>query len=325
MKNRILILGLLFVVSINSISQMVVTNPTTDFQDALKWAEEKVWEANDAADRAEMLIKLREQLEQLEETRRNVEQAYKLQEKVQNDLRVLGAVADGGVASLANAFETVLGQSINPSFYIPNIPQFQNFRNAMDYDAASYLSSDTRSAHRELFTYDKDDPENKDGLSLTKDLRAFGKTTANIIGLSEQWDAYGEEKKAREIIQNKILVDELRMEAKLIMEEVKREDHLTMSDAERMDMMLKAAEMLEKASDLESKNVNAISMKINNQLPEDFEVVNAIESGVQIRMAHTLNSVIRPYNSNQKFSLANFEKSYTQGKINSDIQRGIDN
>lgn len=320
MKAKLLLLVLL--ININCFSQY--HDAVSNLQRVLEFTEKKQWEINASLDRAEQIENLRQQLEQLEETKKNVEQAYRLQQQIQDDLKVIGAVADGGVASLANAFETVLGKSINPANYIPNIPEFKGLRDALEYDASSYLSSDTRKAHKELFTYNYHDPNNKDGLSLTKHMRAFGKSTTNLIGLSEQWDEYEKEHDARRILQQRIIVEELRMEAKLIMDEVKREDHLTMSEAERMDMLLKASEMLEKASVLEREYTNAISLTINNQLPSDLEVVEAIEAGFRLKLNSTIDQVIQPYNTRQGFSLANFEKSYSKGKINMQIQRGIE-
>lgn len=324
MKKVTAILVCVFCLISGLYAQVTVFNPQQLLQDMLNFAEEKQWEANAAMDRAEQLENLRQQLEQLQETKRNVEQAYRLQEKIQEDLKVLGSVADGGIHSLANAFQTVLGMSINPNDYIPSIPEFQGLKNALNYEAGSYLSSNTRQAHKELFTYNYHDPENRDGTSITKNLRAFGKSTANLLDFSSKWKEYEEEKEARAILQKNELANQLREMAKKLGEELQTDGLYSMSDAERMEFMLRISEMYEKADRLEKEVIEGVSKKIEQQKPNEFEVIQAIEEGVRINLSMTLSSTIKPYNSRNKFSLANFEKSYSQGKINLQLERRVE-
>ena len=171
---------------------------------------------------------------------------------------MLGSVADGGIHSLANAFQTVLGMPINPNSYIPNIPEFQGLRNALDYEASSYLSSDTKRAHKELFTYNYHDPENKDGTSITKNLRAFGKSTANLLDFSSKWKEY-EEEKARAILQKVQRINSVKWRRNW--EELQTDGLYSMSDAERMEFMLRISEMYEKADQLDQEVIAGVKEK----------------------------------------------------------------
>jgi len=314
MKKVTAILVCVFCLTSGLYAQVAVFNPQQFLQDQLNFAEQKQWEMNAAMDRAEQLEKLRQQLEELQETKRNVEKAYRLQEQIQEDLKVLGSVADGGIHSLANAFQTVLGMPINPNSYIPNIPEFQGLRNALDYEASSYLSSNTRRAHKELFTYNYHDPENRDGTSITKNLRAFGKSTANLLDFSSKWKEYEEEKEAKAILQNNELANQLREMAKKLGEELQTDGLYSMSDAERMEFMLRISEMYEKADQLEQEVIAGVKEKIEMNLPGPGEMMNLVEEGFRIKMANTLRNTLTPYKARNKFSLANFERSYSQGQ-----------
>lgn len=310
MKAKLLLLVLL--ININCFSQY--HDAISNLQRVLEFTEKKQWEINASLDRAEQIEKLRQQLEELQETKRNVELAYRLQKEIQEDLKVLGSVADGGIHSLANAFETILGMPINPNSYIPNIPEFQGLRNALDYNASSYLSSDTKRAHKELFTYNYYDPENEDGMSITKNLRAFGKVTENLLDFSSKWKEYEEEKEAQAILQKNELAAKLREMAKKLGEELQTDGLYSMSDAERMELMLRMAEMYEKADQLEQEVVAGVKEKIEMNLPGPGEMVNLVGEGVRIKMANTLRNTLTPYKAKNKFSLANFERSYSQGQ-----------
>ena len=75
MKKVTAILVCVFCLTSGLYAQMTVFNPQQLLQDALNFAEQKQWEMNAAMDRAEQLEKLRQQLEELQETKRNVEKA----------------------------------------------------------------------------------------------------------------------------------------------------------------------------------------------------------------------------------------------------------
>lgn len=316
MKTKIFLLTLLFAVSFSSHAQLVVTDPARDFQDHLKWIEEKIWQENEALDRAEMIVKLREQLEQLQEARRNIEETYRLQRQVQEDLKVLGAVADGGFAGLVNAFEIILGEPLNPADYIPNIPEFSDFRSAMDYNAASYLSSDTRQAHRELFTHDSDDPDRRADLDLTRNARRLNASMVNLFAVSQGWRDYQDELEAQAILQKKAMADKLREMAKKMSEELQTDGLFAMSSAERMQLLLTTSDLMYRASELELEVAREVAAKLEKNKPSPFELVNLTNTGVRIRMAHTLRATVRPYNSNQEFSLVEFERNYAAGQVN---------
>lgn len=321
MKKVTAIFVCVFCITSGLYAQVTVFNPQQLLQDALNFAEQKQWEMNAAMDRAEQLENLRQQLEQLQETKRNVEQAYQLQKQIQEDLKVLGSVADGGIHSLANAFETILGMPINPNSYIPNIPEFQGLRNALDYEAGSYLSSDTKRAHKDLFTYNYYDPENKDGTSITKNLRAFGKITENLLDFSSKWKEYEDEKEAQAILQNNELAAQLREMAKKLGEELQTDGLYSMSDAERMELLLRITEMYEKADQLEKEVIAGVKEKIEVNLPGPGEIANLVEEGFRIKMANTLRNTLTPYKAKNKFSLANFERSYSQGQAKMKLEQ----
>lgn len=42
--------------------------------------------------------------------------------------------------------------------------------------------------------------------------------------------------------------------------------------------------------------------------------MNLVEEGFRIKMANTLRNTLTPYKTRNKFSLANFERSYSQGQ-----------
>lgn len=322
MKAKIILLVFGIVISVDCFSQH--HDAMSNFQRMLEFAEEKQWEINAALDRVEQIETLREQLVALQETKKNVEMSYQMAKRAEDDMKVLGSVADGGIHSLANAFEVILGQSINPADYIPKVPGTQNLRNAFEYDAASYLSDNTRSAHKELFTFNADDETNEDGNSLTKNLRAFGESSAAVFGMSQAWEKYAEEVKARNILKKKAQAEELRTQAKALQVEIETPELMNLTAADRMNFMNLVTEMYDKANRLDMEVVEEVKAEIEKQLPSNYELVLLIEEGVSIKLQNTLKQVVKPYVSNQKFSLSKYEKSYSRGKINQELQRGLE-
>lgn len=300
---------------------MVVTDPSRDLQRALEWVEQKQWYLNEMADRAEQIQTLRDQLENLEKTKKAVENSYRLAEKIQEDLRVIGSVADGGVAGLVHAFETRLGKSVNPTNYIPNIPQFQGLRSTMSYDSKTKISSDTRKSHRELFTHNPRNPDNKGGLSLTRNTRAFSATVLQgAYDFSNMWKEYEDESQADAIERLKYLSEEMRAMAKKLSEELNEEGKYVLTQGERMEMMLYVADLHDRADEYDKKLKETIRIEIEKIKLKPHEIKELVIEGIDIRMANTFTNSVKPYNSRQKFSLASFEKGYVQGKIDREIR-----
>lgn len=319
LKNKFAVIAILFVlISTNGFSQY--HDAASNFQRMVEFAEQKQWYLNEMADRAEQIQTLRDQLESLEKTKKAVENSYRLAEKIQEDLRVLGSVADGGVAGLVHAFETRLGRSVNPTNYIPNIPQFQGLRETMSYDAKTKISSDTRRSHKELFTHNPRNPDNKGGLSLTRNIRALDATIlAGAYEFSNLWRVYEDESQADNIDRNKYLAEEFREIADRLAKELNEEGKYILTQGERMELMLYIGDLNDKADQYDKNVADAIRLQIEAEKLSDFELESILMHGISINIANNFKHSIKPYNSRQKFSLATFEKTYVQGKIDQDL------
>lgn len=307
MKNKLyLLLISLFIFSNIAFSQY--HDAVSNYQRMLEFMEKKQWEMNASLDRLETINALREQLDRLEEQKKLTEEAYDLQKKIQDDLKVLGAVADGGIHSLANAFQTILGRSINPNDYIPNIPATQNLRRALDYEASSYLSNDTKSAHKELFTYSWSDPDNKDGLSLTRHARAFEKVSTELYQVSVGWQDYEDELTAKHILKQNEVLKAIREFSDKIKADIDNSEELQLSNYERLDLLLQYIKLENEANELELSIAKDIRDKIDEQLPNKSEYSDILYKTLTVNIKYAVMKTIKPYNTNQDFSLAKYER-----------------
>lgn len=112
----------------------------------------------------------------------------------------------------------------------------------------------------------------------------------------------------------------MRAMAKKLSDELNEEGKYVLTQGERMEMMLYVADLHDRADEYDKKLKEAIRIEIEKMKLSPQEINDLVVEGVQIKMSRALTNTIKPYNSRQKFSLATFEKSYVQGKVDRAIK-----
>lgn len=188
----------------------------------------------------------------------------------------------------------------------------------MAYDANSKISSDTRRSHKDMFTHDPKNPEK--GLAIGRAFRNLDATVlAGAAEFSNLWRVYEDESQADNIDRNKYLAEEFREIADRLAKELNEEGKYILTQGERMELMLYIADFHDKADEYDEKVKKAIRVEIEKMKMQPHEIQNLLIEASNIKMAHNLRNSIKPYNSRQKFSLATFEKTYVQGKVDRDL------
>jgi len=304
---KYILILLISMISNHAYSQMVVTNPSSDFADALRWAEEKVYMVNEKTHNAQLLLKIKQQLQEMQKVKEATEDYYKLAEKVQDDLKKLGAVANGGLPAFVHACEIVLGETLNPADYVPNVDSklTKDFRKMVSYDSYSQISQDTREIQKELFEF-SENPDKMQELSLTSHL-------AEIAGLSHNWRGYKRNLFALNADRTKYVSIELKNASSKLLEQLQEEGDLALTEAERMDMLIKAVNMYREAVVLEEIYADQVQEMLDEAGPTEADMVDYVEKGIEIKLDYTLKNVVQPYSKNSGFSLAKFDKK--AGKV----------
>lgn len=188
----------------------------------------------------------------------------------------------------------------------------------MAYDANSKISPDTRRSHKDMFTHDPKNPEM--GLALG---RAFRNLDAAVLAgaaeFSNLWTVYEKESQADNIDRDKYLAEEFKAMAEKLAKELNQEGKYALTQGERMELLLYIADLYDKSYEYEERVKKAIRVEIESMKMTPTEVNNLLIEASNIKMAHNLRNSIKPYNSRQKFSLATFEKTYVQGKVDRDL------
>ena len=135
-------------------AQLVVTNPTQDFI----LMESKIETASSWLQQLEGLQRTieyaRQQANKLDSTKRAMEKAYQLQEKVRKDAdNAYNAVKNMSADNLAHITENYLGFSVNPKDYLPDMPGlegYSEFRQALNYDPGRNIAGNTAAIDRFL-------------------------------------------------------------------------------------------------------------------------------------------------------------------------------
>lgn len=189
----------------------------------------------------------------------------------------------------------------------------------MAYDANSKISPDTRRSHKDMFTHDPKNPEK--GLALG---RAFRNLDAAVLAgaaeFSNLWTVYEKESQADNIDRDKYLAEEFKAMAEKLAKELNQEGKYALTQGERMELLLYIADLYDKSYEYEERVKTAIRAEIESMKMTPTEVSNLLIEASTIKMAFDLRNTIKPYNSRQKFSLATYEKSYVQGKVDRAIK-----
>jgi hypothetical protein len=283
------------------------------FQNQVDNVERKSFLINEKIQYAEMVVRLKEQLQELKETKENIEETYKLQQKVREDLKKVGAIADGGFPALINASEVILGKTLNTAYYIPDIEEIKEFRQNINYDASQMLSPETRFIHRDIFKFNPNwVAEGKNKMSLTTNLSMLGESMTGLITMEKGMEDYRQRLEAESIEQKLKLARINRKISQELIQKLTEEGAFELTAGERTNLLIQAMEMGANATELEKEAAIAMEKELESKMPSDERMINIFKESINIQIDYTLSNVISKYSKNKGFSLSEFENSYQQ-------------
>ena len=222
------------------------------------------------ANTSKTLRETRNILNTAKRTKEEIENIYSLQWEVQEAFKIAKEISKMKWSDLDEISRKALGLSVDPSVYLPLLPETAPLRHALSLGPST---SNTQHLYSLLVGINQ-------ASSPLEDYAAFDEVskqlTINRFAMAEMTD----QKKIQAALSYNQLADEMISQAKELMQAVKRDGQLTMNEAERLatlkqcqdvlvkslEMKLQADELLRSVSERTSVSRDALLQSYQNQL-----------------------------------------------------------
>lgn len=303
-----IVLTTLFIISCHfSFSQMAVTNPTQEFQETLRWIDTQVKWAEEKAHSAQVIQQMTETLQKAKEIKESTERVYSLSQKVYDEGKRLGALVDAGFPGLIYGLQVVVGEPLNPAYYIPRVgKKSEELRKILEYEPGSQINADARMLYKDFLQYD----ENSGDSAVTR----FTKAGYELINAVNGFSKFKKDKELDNTmakLQQSRLLDSL---ANVMYNNITKDGHLGMNDADRIAMLLKVLELREKSKLLELEALKEMEAEMREKTDNPEFQKRCIQKAINWKINNEFFKTGKKYSSSGvKFSLADWEKSHPEG------------
>lgn len=203
-------------------------------------------------------------------TKEEIENIYSLQWQVQEALKMARSVSNLKWSDLDGIAQDALGLSVDPTVYLPRLPETNMLRYALQLDPNVYNS---RLLYSMLVGINASSEPLEDIISFDDVSR---QAALHQFAVAEMRD----QKKIQTALSYNQLADEMISQARELMDAVKRDQQFKMTEAERlstlkqcqdvlvksMEMKLEADELLRSITENPSRSRNAMLQSYRNQL-----------------------------------------------------------